>query len=177
MGVQLAKWYAKNKPKHTRLVFLSFDAEEICLKGSREFFRGHRGEFNSIKTWHFNVDCPYAVDELKFLTRDVNGFVRLSARLAGKLVDIARDLGYADAKTTPIMFLGGGTDAGEAARAGIEATTLIGMPFGPKTSKGRQVVYHTHLDTIDAVEPEIVKATMEVFGRFVAEVDNGRWPL
>jgi hypothetical protein len=177
MGVQLAKFYGLNRPKHTRLIFLSFDAEELGLKGSRVFFRRHKKELHEIKTWNFNVDCPYTIDELKFLTRDINGFKALSAGLAGKLADIARGLGYSDATTKPIMFLGGGTDAAEAARVGIEATTLLGLPFGPKTSKGKEAVYHTHKDTIDEVEPVIVKATLEIFRQFVDELDNGQWPL
>jgi hypothetical protein len=123
------------------------------------------------------VDCPYAIDELKFLTSDVNGFVKLSGRLAKKLAAISHDLGYLDARTSSIMFLGGGTDAGEAARVGVEATTLLGLPFGPLTSKGQRVVYHTGDDTIDAVEPAIVKATIEIFGRFIGDLDADRWPL
>jgi hypothetical protein len=177
MAVQLAAFYGKNKPKHTRLMFMSFDAEELGLKGSRVFFRKHKAKLAKTKTWNFNVDCPYTIDELKFLTRDVNGFVGLSQRFANKLLQIAHDLGYADARTCPIMFLGGGTDAGEAARAGVEATTVLGLPFAPLTARGKQAVYHTHLDTIESVEPEIVKATVELFGRFIADLDSGAWPL
>jgi hypothetical protein len=74
------------------------------------------------------------------------------------------------------MFLGGGTDAGEAARAGIEATTLLGMPFAPKDCHGNNVVYHTRKDTIDAVEKKVVEATLGIFIRLVQEVDEGKFP-
>jgi hypothetical protein len=62
------------------------------------------------------------------------------------------------------MFLGGGIDAGEASRVGIEAMTVLALPLGPITKGGKQAVYHTHKDMIDAVEPESVKATIKIFG-------------
>jgi hypothetical protein len=177
MAAVLARHYrAAGRPKNTRLVFMSFDAEEICLRGSRAFFRRHKAEYTDVKTWNFNVDCPYWVDEIKFLLTDVNGFLSLSKRLAVKLTQIAHELGYTKAQTKRFMFCGGGTDAAEAAAAGIEATTLVAMPFSAKDSKGRRNVYHTPKDTIDAVEPETVRATIEIFMKFVDELEDERFP-
>jgi Zn-dependent M28 family amino/carboxypeptidase len=177
MGVVLSKYYhSREKLKNTRLVFLSYDAEEILLRGSRAFFKRHRKEYNDTKAWNFNIDCPYCVHDLKFLTTDVNGFVKLSSRMANRLAEIARELGYDRAKAVNIMFLAGATDAAEAAVAGIEATTLIGMAFSSKDLHGNPMVYHTPNDTIDSIEPEIVQATLRVFMKFVDEVDNGEFP-
>jgi hypothetical protein len=128
-----------------------------------------------VKTWNFNVDCPYFITELKCLTSDLNGFVPLSSRLAGRLTAIARDLGY-KAKTKGMMFCAGATDAAEAAAAGIEATTLVGIPYGRFDERGRENVYHTPKDTIDAVDPEIVQATIEIFIKFVEQLENGQFP-
>jgi hypothetical protein len=170
MGVALAQHFASvPRLRHTRLVFASFDGEEICLKGSRAFFRRHKKEYHDVKTWNFNVDCPYFITELKFLTTDLNGFVRSSTRLAARLTSIARDLGY-KANTKGMMF------CVEAAAAGIEATTPLGMPYARFDERGRENVYHTPRDTIDAVDPEIVQATIEVFIRFVEQLENGQFP-
>ncbi|OHT15276.1 putative aminopeptidase [Tritrichomonas foetus] len=178
MAVELTNYYKEHKDslKHTKLYFVSFDAEEIALRGSRAFYSVHKKEFNEVKTWNFNVDCPYFVDELKFLTSDINGLQKLSSRLVNKIVEISHNLGYKRAHPKPLMFMTGGTDAAEAARVGIEATTLLGIPFSNKDCHGRDVVYHTGKDTIDAVEPEIVVATLEIFTKFVEEVDNGNFP-
>jgi hypothetical protein len=176
MGVKLAERYSKrSKLRNTRLVFMSFDAEEICLKGSRAFFRQHKKEYTETKTWHFNVDCPYCVHDLKFLTRDVNGFVPLSKRFAEHCTGIAHELGYAGATACPIFFLSGATDAAESAAIGIEATSLVGIKYAAKDAHGRAMVYHTPRDTIAAIEPEVVEATMRIFMQFVDEVDTGRF--
>jgi hypothetical protein len=177
MGLTLAKFFSgDNRPKNTRLMFVSFDGEEVALRGSRAFFKKHKQELHEIKTWHFNVDCPYVADEIKFLTTDINSFYPLSTRLASKCVEIAHELGYKRAQTSKIMFLGGGTDAGEASRAGIEATTLLAMPFSPKDCHGKSVVYHTRKDTIDALEKEVIEATLGIFIRFVQDMDEGKFP-
>lgn len=176
MSVVLSRSFGKARNlRHTRLVFASFDAEEILLKGSRAFYRRHRKEFNEVKTWNFNVDCPYFITELKFLTTDINGSVALSSKLANKLVEIAHELGYKKAHTRQIVFCAGGTDAAEAARNGIEATTLVGMPYGRADERGRENVYHTLADTIDTVDPEIVQATMDIFKTFVEQLDKGQF--
>jgi hypothetical protein len=39
MAVQLAAFYGKQKPKHTMLMFMSYDVEELGLKGLRAFCR------------------------------------------------------------------------------------------------------------------------------------------
>jgi hypothetical protein len=176
MGMTLAKYYQRHRPKHTRLMFLSFDAEEIALRGSRIFFTRHAKEFHEVKTWNFNVDCPYYVCDLKFLTSDVNGFVGLSPKLANKCVSIAHDLGYSEARSSGIMFLGGGTDAGMASRwANIEATTLIAMPFGPRSKNGKRVPYHQPIDTVDQIEPGIVEATFRIFTKLIDDMDHGHF--
>jgi hypothetical protein len=175
MGLTLARYFKGHpKPKHTRLIFASYDAEEICLRGSRDFFRKHKREFTETKTWHFNVDCPYSVDDMKFLTSDINGFVQLSHKMAVRLSEIAHELGYSRATTQGIMPLGGGTDAAEAAKVGIEATCLIGIPYGAKDARGRANLYHTRKDTIESIDPEIIEGTMAIFLRFVEEVDDGK---
>jgi hypothetical protein len=156
-------------------MFVSFDAEEICLRGSRAFYQRHAKEFQEVKTWNFNVDCAYYTSDIKFLTTDVNGVVKLSGKLAGKCVEIAHDLGYSEAKVSPIMFVGGGTDAGMASRWGhIEATTLIAMPFSYHSKNGKVIPYHQPADTLDKIEPEVVEASLSIFMKLVDEIDAGR---
>jgi len=113
---------------------------------------------------------------MKFLITDVNGFVGLSKRLAVRLAQIAHQLGYQKAEPRRIMFCGGGTDAAESSRVGIESTTLIGLPYGKEDARGRANVYHTPRDTIDSVEPEIVQATIEILIKFVEQLENCQFP-
>jgi putative aminopeptidase FrvX len=105
---------------------------------------------------------------LFFLTSDINGSVALSTELAEELVAVAKTKGY-PATHQPIAFLTGGTDAGELAKKGVKATTLIGMPW---SNNSRSSVYHTPNDTVDKIEPAIVEATLDIFTTYITESDQ-----
>jgi aminopeptidase YwaD len=93
----------------------------------------------ALPTWNLNLECLYDAHELFLLTSDVNGTVQLSPELAGQCQQLLAARGR-DVPAKPIAFLTGGTDAGELARGGAQATTLIGMPWG---NTQRSSVYHT----------------------------------
>ncbi|OHT09163.1 putative aminopeptidase [Tritrichomonas foetus] len=171
MGVQLAKYFKENRLNSTRLIFASYDAEESGLRGSRKFFEMHKKEFDIPNTYNYNIDCSYFVEDLKFLNSDINGTVKLSKDVSTKCVEIAHKYGYKKAHQCGIPFLAGGTDAAEAARAGIKATTAIGIPFDPLS---KSIPYHTIRDTPEAIEPECLEAMMKVFYELVHEIDDGK---
>ncbi|OHT08093.1 putative aminopeptidase [Tritrichomonas foetus] len=169
MGIQLANKYAENRPKSTRLIFASYDGEECGLRGSRAFFTQHKKDFDIEHTWNYNIDCSYYIEDLKFLTTDINGSVRLSKELTGKCINIAHKLGYVQAHECGIPFLAGATDAAEAAKIGIKATTVLGVPFDGKT---KVPPYHTMRDVPSAIEPAVLKAMMQIFIEFVDQLEN-----
>ena len=149
--------------KHTRLILMSFDAEEEGLRGARAYAKKHEEEFKSIKTYMLNMDCLYDENELFFLTSDLNNFVKLDDQLANKLVEIGNKLNI-KTKTQPLAFLTGGTDAAELAKKGVLATTIIGMPW---TNSSRSNVYHTPNDTLDKVSQKVVEDTIAIYTTFI----------
>jgi hypothetical protein len=165
---QLGKKFAKEKLLHTRLILASFDAEEAGLRGARAYCKKHKADLLAIPTFNFNMDSPYALKNLSFLTTDVNGTVRLSEEMASECVVIAQSLGY-DAKAFPIPFLIGGTDAGEFGRIGVTATNLSAMSIETIIHVG---TYHTPNDTIDAIEPAAVEAAFQIATMFVQQKDQ-----
>ena len=114
------------------------------------------------------IKCLYNVDELFFLTSDVNGTVKLSAELAGQCSRLLAGRGR-DVPAKPIAFLTGGTDAGELARGGAQATTLIGMPWG---NTQRSSVYHTPRDVLAAVSAETVGEAIFLAIALAEELDD-----
>lgn len=170
MGIDLAKYYKEQGGlKHTRLIFASYDAEEAGLRGSHLFFKQHKEDFKEVPTWNFNIDCPYYHDEIKFLLSDINSTQPLDKHMAEECNKIAQELGI-QCRTAYLPVLAGGTDAAEAARAGLKATTCLGIPFN---NKYRDVVYHTPGDTPDNVEPECIENILKIFMKFAEKVDNG----
>ena len=162
---------AKNNKKplleHTRLVILSFDAEESGLRGARAYVKKHREELLSVPTRVFNMDSIYDADKIKLLISDINGLRMLSRKMAGECVDVATRLGYRP-KFFRFLFGAGGTDAAEFAKIGVEATTLIAMPISVERDA---VVYHTPADTVENIEPGAVEAVLKIAAAYIAEKD------
>ena len=153
----------------TRLVFVSFDAEEAGLRGARAWAKAHKADIAALPTWNYNMDCMYKAEDLRFLTSDLNGSVALDARAATACAEAARKRGV-KAPVEPIAFLTGGTDAAELAKKGARATTFIGMQW---SNEARGNCYHTPGDTIEAVTPEVLELAIEVGAEFVERLDSG----
>ncbi len=153
--------------ENTRLVIAGWDAEECGLRGARAYVKKNIVEMKAIPTYNFNMDCPYLVKELFFLTSDVNCSVKLSENMAMECKEISEKLGY-PAEMKPIEFLTGGTDAGEFGRFGIEATSLIAMPWG---GNERYDAYHTPKDVVSSIEPECVEAVLKIVCEYISKKD------
>ncbi|MGQ9842714.1 MAG: M28 family metallopeptidase [Spirochaetota bacterium] len=148
----------KNRPNYTKIIFVSFDAEECGLKGSQAFVDMNKEMIQSLPTFHFNIDSIYRIDLIKFLTCDINGFVPLSKEFAAQCNAIAHQCGYQSSLFS--MYPGtGATDAASTAVASVFSTTLIALP----TQIEKEVsVYHTMNDTVNNIQPEVVAATIEI---------------
>jgi hypothetical protein len=168
LAIEIGKQFKHKQLLHTRLIVVSFDAEEEGLRGSHAFAKKHQKEFSSIPTFALNTDCPYHKNELFFLTSDINNSVNLSQKLAEELVDLSETLGIFTFHQ-PITFLTGGTDAGELAKVGVSATTAMGMPW---TNNNREAVYHTPNDTIDKVDIEAIKALLSIYTKYILLSDG-----
>jgi hypothetical protein len=168
LAVRLAREVASRKAellRGTRLRIVSFDAEEAGLRGAAAYMRARPPA--SFPCHHLNLDSLYARDELRVLTSDINGSVSLSRPMADALVSCARECGIR-VRPFAMIFGAGGTDAAESARRGIPSTTLIAMPTN--VFRGN-LVYHTHRDTVEHVEPAVVEACLRIAAAFLARLD------
>ena len=68
-----------------------------------------------------------------------------------------------------IPFGGGGTDAGEFAKAGIPTTSLIAMDT---TFKSGFNPYHTRDDHTENINPTVVMACLQIAHGFACDIDN-----
>lgn len=154
--------------QHLRVVAASWDAEEAGLRGARAWVKAAAGDDRlALPTWNLNLECLYDAEEFFLLTSDVNGTVQLSPELAGQCQRLLAGRGR-EVPVKPIAFLTGGTDAGELARGGAQATTLIGMPWG---NTNRSNVYHTPADVLSAVSPQAVAAALALALDLAEELD------
>lgn len=154
----------------TRLVFASFDGEEVGVRGSRAWFSRNKEQLIPPGTlgYHFNIDCPYRLQDVSFLSTDAHGTVHLSQQFATQCADVAQSIGY-NVHSQKMPLLAGATDATEGARAGLSATTLMGVSW----EDGRKSApYHTPEDTPDAVEPEALEAVLAIAIKLVGTLDG-----
>lgn len=154
--------------QHTRVIVGSWDAEEAGLRGARAYVNAHKNELLEIPSYNFNIECLYDADNLFFLNSDLNNFQKLSASMAGTCSDIGNSLGY-NTGVQPFPFGGGGTDAAEFAKIGVDATTIFGMGFTPETKAD---AYHTLKDTIDSVDPKAIEATLDIAINYIQQKDQ-----
>ncbi|MCR4428835.1 MAG: M28 family metallopeptidase [Caldiserica bacterium] len=174
--LQVAKVFSEAKKNgnplnSTRLLFVSFDAEEAGLRGARAFIKAHREELQAIPTRVLNIDTVYKLQHLNFFERDLNSFVPLSKELASECATVARSLGYPD-KVSGMSFGGGSTDAAAFGEEGIEATNICAMSFNINDYK-EGFVYHTSRDTVEHIEPQAVEAIIKVIGNYILKRDRG----
>ena len=169
IGKRLAKLKQEGKGlENTRVLLCSWDAEEAGLRGARAYAKKHQAELTKIPTYNFNIDCPYFLQDIFFLTSDINGSVKLSTKMAKECEEIAHSMNY-PATCKPIAFLTGGTDAAELAKIGVEATSLLAMPWG---NSERASAYHTPNDTVDTIEPEAVEAAINIVWRYIEKKES-----
>jgi len=162
-----AKKAGRSPVRHTRLIFLSIDAEEAGLRGARAYAGRHGDELRSLPTRVLNMDSIYRKDRIKFLISDINGFVKLSRDMAEECVAVAEKAGYG-AKLFRVYPGVGGTDAAEFAKIGVEATTLIAVPTDVEKEP---MVYHTPADTVDNIEPGAVEACLRIVHDYIIKKD------
>ena len=172
MIVKLAQKFGKLKKEghglnHTRLIFLSNDAEESALRGSRAYVKEHKAELQSMPTYLINTDSIYKKAELSLMTSDINGKVTLSKELVDEIIQNGKDLDISMGKG-PITWGGGACDSAPFARAGAHATTILGME---NRFIRDGLFYHTMEDTVDKIEPDAVLAILKVISRTVCRKD------
>ena len=169
--IQLARYFNWKRAgegglESTRLVFCSFDGEEIGLQGSKAWYE--RNTELTEGAIVLNFDSIYWADCLTFLERDVNGTQPLSEPLARRCTAIARSMGWS-AKSESIPRLAGATDAASASRAGLAATTLTAVAWDDRSKAS---VYHTDADTVDAIEVQAVERALSIAIRLVELADS-----
>lgn len=168
--VQIARYFRwkkeNNKPlKNTRLIFCSFDAEEVGLRGSRVWFDKHQALL--VNAMQINFDCLYSSKNLVFIENDINGTQKLSRALAERGVKLATSMGY-NAKMDELPFLSGGTDAAEGFRLGLEAITIMAIDFNHLGDS----FFHTERDTVDNIEVKAIEQAISIAIKLASITDS-----
>jgi aminopeptidase YwaD len=172
--LELARIFADHAQalENTRLIVLLTDGEEIGQKGAKAFIRDKSALLRSIDTRVINIDSIYDYGELALLRRDRNGFTPLSKELTEELRAAARAIGH-DFRICSIPFLGGGTDAAQFARAGLETASVLAQPI----AVGRKdIVFHTSRDLPGKISGRAVAAVIGTIAEYLRKADGPTSP-
>lgn len=172
MAVQIARYFATQRDagrplQHTRLIALSTDGEEAGQKGALAYATRHLDELKSIPAYVFAIDSVYRLHDLMLITSDQHGTTPLSSDMTRECYEIATALDI-PVKRKALPLGGGGTDAAVFAKAGISAASLIGVSTS-MMSEG--YIYHTERDTVEAIEPAVVEAVLEIAVNYILQKD------
>lgn len=170
MGIKILEIIKRNwkSLKNTRIVVLSNDGEEIGQKGAQFFVKEMKEMMKECKTYVLNIDSLYQYQELALLSSDRNGTIHLSKALTNDVKGVAEKIGYAiGSKKFP--FGGGGTDAAQFAKKGIQAASIIGISTGILRDG---LYYHTAKDTVERIEPKAVEAVLNIIINYLTHNDR-----
>lgn len=170
MGIKLCELVRRHfgRLRHTEIVILSTDGEEIGMRGAQAFIRDHKDWLRKLRTYVINLDSIYRYRDLAVLKSYANGTIGLSNMLAREITDLSNRLGY-PVRPKKFPFGGGGTDAAHFAKTGFEATSLIGV----STDFIRDdQYYHTADDRVDKIESRAVEALLNIIINYIALKDT-----
>jgi aminopeptidase YwaD len=157
------------KLEGTRLVVLLTDGEEVGQKGAKSFIAANRASMARARTTVIDVDSIYAYEELAIVLRDGNGLTRLSGDMARRLGAVAEERGHRP-RMLSIPFGGGGTDAAQFARRGIES---VGIVADSTALVRKEILFHTMKDLPGRISAKAVGAVIEIVGEYLLREDAG----
>ncbi len=125
----LSEWKEKYRiffPKNSEIKILICGAEEVGLRGSREFSEKYSKEYNKINTTCVNFDNIQYSEYLQFFTREKTTRTNLDKEIVSDLEKIAKNLNK-NYIISQMSTLGGGSDGAGLVMGGLRATTIASL--------------------------------------------------
>ncbi len=150
--------------EHTRVMIVSFGAEEAGIRGSFAFVKDFSDILDKSGTVCINADGIMRQKDLRIIKAEYNPMVFYPKDLADKLSKAFSACGQ-EPKTGRMAI--GATDAAPFARHGIPSITIVGIPIHKMDP-----TYHTRLDRPEFVMPDALEKTRDIMVAFAMEWDR-----
>ncbi len=155
----IGQWLQENRLKHTEVWLVSFACEE-CMRGSKRFAMRHRDELRDAYLLNFE---SVGAGKLYVITEEPMYHVKLTPELCAKAAKAAQNAGLEVPLIKPPM---GGTDSTNFIRAGLKATTVIGIAGAAPAH------WHTVNDVPENIEPPVLVDAVKTGVAFLQLVDE-----
>ncbi|MHA2433092.1 MAG: M28 family metallopeptidase [Candidatus Thorarchaeota archaeon] len=155
----VGEWLKQKPLQHTEVWLVSFACEEN-MRGSKRFADLHREELQDAYVLNFD---GVGAGTLYVLTAEPMYLTKLTSELCELVVEASKQAGLDIASGVPSF---GGTDASNFIKAGLRATSVVGM--GPE---GFIANWHTLKDTPDMIDEKVLLDAVRLAVAFLEHLD------
>ncbi len=150
--------------EHTRIMAVSFGAEETGLKGSKAFVQQNLAWLKANNVSVINLDGIMYRDAINIISKEPMTRVKYPPKLLNELQSAFEAEGL-QPQQTPLPI--GATDGSAFGLKGIDATSVVAFPM-----EKLHPTYHTRRDTPEHIEPEMLEKMRDVLVRLAREADE-----
>lgn len=164
LSVELAKHFAANRLKHTRVRVLSFGAEEMGLRGAFAYAKENKKRLIEENALLVNLDTIKDKNFITIATNETNTLSFFDKTLIQEM-KASFDACKVPVKTIPLSV--GASDASAFIINKLPALSLIAM-----TTESLDETYHTRLDNMSNLDDEAMEITKKVMIHFAETRDK-----
>ena len=151
--------------ENTEVVAMITDGEEAGLRGTKQWAKDHKDEYNGdVETVVLCVDTLTDLEYLNVYSKDMTGTVNNDQEFSQLVMDAAHEAGHDDLKFASVFF--GSSDAAAFSQEGIKATCLAAMD--PKPAD----YYHNRRDNYDRLVPQAIQTGYEIIMATILKYDE-----
>lgn len=164
MAVEMAKVFAANPLKNTRIRCISFGAEEAGLRGAWAYAKANRDQLLAENAVVINIDTIKDEEFLTIGTRETNTLVTFDRALIARM---ERSFSALNVPVKKLPFDIGASDASAFRILGLPALCIIGL-----RTDTLDPCYHTRLDNLAHLDGRAMEKLTGVLTHFVTDWDK-----
>ncbi|MCZ2356321.1 MAG: M28 family metallopeptidase [Bacteroidia bacterium] len=163
LGLLDANNHGKTILQHTRIVVVSFAAEEGGMQGSKKFAIAHP-ELANEHTRVINLDGIMYTSQVHVVEKEFMSQVTFDAQVCQSVSQSLKEVGI---EPKPGHIPIGGTDGASLQRAGIPTTSIVALRFNTIDP-----TYHTRLDLPEAIENQALEKVAQALTLYAIKWDK-----
>lgn len=154
--------------EHTEVVAMMGACEEAGLRGAKDFARRHAEEIKNsgVETVFIVLDTVRDFEHFYVYNRDLSGTVKLTPRVCELLQKGAAKTGRWEKRLPSASVWLGASDAAAFVQGGLDSAAIVAMDPAPAA------YYHTRKDTYTNLQPDTIKAGIDVMIQTIEEFDQ-----